>query len=265
MTATRPSKPLYEVLTEERQPTETSRAEMAELHGDVAPAYSAGTPVLRVPMSTVYVAAALVIGLVLLAWVGGHAVGFRAGEAEIAKGLTPGTVGDLVLTEPAPRREPAQDSTARDQTARPTPAVTRDPTPIRQPVLTDTQTPTPAPTLAPETGTIISPRGLLSDDPRTPGVNYLALATLNEASAADAVQFLASKGLETIAVPISAGSTRYSLISLGLPVPGGRDYGRLAPERRAHERLVAQLGSEWLRQHRGASDFSQPLWSKYEP
>lgn len=213
---------------------------------------------IRIPLSTAYIAIALLIGVLLLVWVVGHKVGYLAGKAEITRGLSGQDLTGMTITDPV--REPgggAARAPTQSPTQSPTPRVTEAPARVTLPDPT-------GPAAAVGEPTIISPRGFLSADPRVPETNYLVLATLDEASASDAVQFLAANGLESIAVPTAPGSDRYRVVSLGLAVPSGR-YNQMGDQRRAHERLVADLGAKWLREQRGASDFSRPQWALYKP
>lgn len=218
-----------------------------------------GPSEIRIPMSTAYIGIALVIGLVLLAWVGGHAVGFRAGKAEVTREFGGQDLDGLTISDPVreTRAQPPSQGGAQAPAARPstTPRVSEPDRPV--------SLPDPVVHAGGE-AVIISPRGLLRADPRTPETNYLVLATLDEAAASDAVQFLAANGLEAVAVPTSAGSDRYRVVSLGLAVPSGQ-FREMGDQRRAHERLVADLGAKWLREQRGASDFSRPQWALYRP
>jgi hypothetical protein len=117
---------------------------------------------------------------------------------------------------------------------------------------------------------VIIAGGTRSVDPRSPGVNYLELATLPADQALDALEFLGSKGVRAVGVPVDSGGRnannpdRYRLVSLGLAVPSGQ-FRTTQSERRDHERLVATIGAEWKRERRGGSDFSQTLWSRHDP
>ena len=110
--------------------------------------------------------------------------------------------------------------------------------------------------------------GWRTDDPRTLGTNYLALATLGRASAVEAVDVLGRSGVESVAVRVdgrrSGGNDqdRYVVYSLGLAVPSGR-YSEMASQRRSHERRVGEIGRRWS-EAGGASAFDQPFWRRFD-
>lgn len=118
---------------------------------------------------------------------------------------------------------------------------------------------------------ILAQTGPLDADPRTPGNNYLKLASsVGGDEAARIVRFLASRGVQAIAVrtrlvdPAPDGvnnPSQYDLYSL-LPVPSDQ-YSSLATRRQQHERQVRSLGSQWQSQHRGTVNFARPQWEKY--
>lgn len=113
-----------------------------------------------------------------------------------------------------------------------------------------------------------SDAGWVSDDPRTPGTNYLALATLDREDAVEAVDVLERGGVDSVAVRVEGGATaandsdRFVVYSLGLAVPSGR-YSAMADQRRVHERRVGEIGRRWA-ERGGASAFDQPFWRRYD-
>lgn len=124
---------------------------------------------------------------------------------------------------------------------------------------------------ASQTG-VMSPSGFLEQDPRELGLNYLVLATLTTEQTADAILFMYSNSVTVIGVPIvdsgASGAnnpSRYTLYSLGVAIPGNQ-WSAMSNARSQHQRLIANLGARWQREHRGASDFSQDKtnWEKYE-
>jgi len=110
--------------------------------------------------------------------------------------------------------------------------------------------------------------GWRANDPRTPGTNYLALATLERGEAVEAVDVLGRAGVESVAVRVegrgSGGNdlARYVVYSLGLAVPSGR-YSAMAERRRSHERRVGEIGRRWA-EDGGASAFDQPFWRRFD-
>lgn len=206
---------------------------------------------LRVPMTRVYMAIAVVLLLVVAAWATGYRLGYGAGKDEM---------GRIVGAEPIapPVRTPAEsgESSAGQEVQRPTTDAGSRPA---------AQTPR-----TPAGAWVLLPEGQRGVDPRTPGSNYLELATLPADQAADAMAFLGSRGVRVIGVPVDSGTrdannpARYTLVSLGLAVPGGQ-FRSMGEQRREHERRVASIGADWKRERQGGSDFSQPLWRRYDP
>lgn len=219
---------------------------------------------IRVPVTRVYLAVALTLFLVVAAWAAGHYFGYQAGRDEMSR-----AVGDEPVVPPRqgptpgtndPARTPGQQTPAQPGTAA---------TPPGGPSGTPATNPT-ARTPAPGMPWVLGLGGVRTADPRTPGSNYLQLATLPADQAQAAIDFLASKGVRSIGVPVDSGTgaannpSRYTLVSLGLAVPSGQ-YSSTLSQRRDHEQLVFSIGAEWKRDHRGGSDFSQVNWSRYDP
>ena len=259
MSSARPGKPLFELLRDEPDAPRAPRSSS----GSSSPA---GTRFLRVPVSTAYIAGALVVGLVLLTWALGHSVGFRAGRDHVALAAAPSTLDGLVIRDPVhspPVSGGEGDPPAKTRRGEQGAAQLPDPEPATQAQVTLPAIATPMPQPG-NSGEIITARGFLEADPRQPGANYLVLATLTEGQATEAIQFLAANGLEAIGVPVGGSSSRYRVVSLALAVPSGQ-YRASAGSRREHERQAAALGARWLKDHQGASDFSQPQWALYQP
>ena len=217
---------------------------------------------LRVPMNRVYMAVALTLALIIGAWAAGYSLGTsRARQSQIEQAVASEQVVAPVRTPVASPNQPADTTPAGVQNpaanagappagqARPNPAVQNPP---------------------PGSAWVVVAGGTRSVDPRSPGVNYLELATLPADQALDAIDFMASKGVRVVGVPVDSGGRnannpdRYRLVSLGLAVPSGQ-FSTTQTERRDHQRLVATIGAEWKRERRGGSDFSQTLWSRYDP
>lgn len=105
-----------------------------------------------------------------------------------------------------------------------------------------------------------------SRDPRQAGLNYLHLVTLGKDDAAAAVTFLAENGVQATAAidPSSSRSNnraRYKVFALvGIT---GAQYKNDDPVKRLHEQKIREIGARWLSQG-GASNFSQPLWTKFQ-
>jgi len=197
----------------------------------------------RVTLSpaAIYGFVAASIALIVAAWSIGYRVGFNAGEQSWSEKAPP-----IALPDPGPLAHPSQI---------PTPEPDAQPTsPAGRPA---------------ESPPILSPQGPLETDPRSPGSNYLELATLTQEQAQDAIQFLSRRGVPAIAVPLvdsrarqANNPPRYRLISIKLAIPS-EQYRESEAQRRAHENEIRRLGAEWQQNHGGASDFARPLWTKY--
>ena len=201
-----------------------------------------------------YTLIVIAIALIVGAWTLGFRSGNQAGKEEMSQ-----LVGDQPIVTP-PLTHPAATELELN-----TPA---EPATDNQPIAN----PEPAqntPSQANPSG-IMSPSGFLSQDPREHGLNYLVLATLNTEQAADAISFLYSNGITVIGVPVvdSRGSrannpSRYTLYSLGVAIPGNQ-WSAMSQARMQHQQRIANLGARWQRERRGASDFSQTNWEKYD-
>ncbi|MCC5821958.1 MAG: hypothetical protein LAT64_01570 [Phycisphaerales bacterium] len=209
---------------------------------------------LRVPMTRVYMAVAVVLLLVVAAWATGYRLGYGAGKEEMGRvvGSEPvvpptRTAGDSP-SDPARSQATASDRTTQGATTQPRTQPPRTPT----------------------GNWVLLPDGQRGVDPRTPGSNYLELATLPADQAQDALAFLASRGTRAIGVPVDSARgdannpARYTLFSMGLAVPSGQ-FSSTTDERREHQRRMAAIGADWRRERRGGSDFSQTLWRRYDP
>lgn len=118
-------------------------------------------------------------------------------------------------------------------------------------------------------GRVLTARGPVDRDPRQEGYNYLELATLNRAQVEDAVAFLAGEGVAAIGVlEVDSGGggannpVRYRLVSIEVAIPG-EQFRVMRAQRLEHEGLIERLGRVWQKEHKGASDFSSPLWKRY--
>ena len=213
---------------------------------------------IRLTTTRFYLGIAVALALVVVAWVAGYRIGFGAGKAE----LTPLVRDEAIVSPPreaGPGRAPADREISP---ATPTQSPRASAQPPNQPQ-TDRPGALPA-------NWVLHAEGVRAADPRVPGSNYLELATLPTDQASDAIAYLASRGVRAIGEPVDSGGgsannpARYTLYSLGLAVPSGQ-YSSTGPERRDHERLIASIGADWMRDRRGGSNFSQTLWRKYDP
>lgn len=248
MSPTGSSKPLFDLIPKARQPEEVrvAHTDTAD-RDDSADHRAASRGRLDVPVTGLYLAAAGAILLLVIAYGVGYRIGAAAERAEITQ--LAARDADRVFADPLANRSEPNESAIQTTPVPPSPSVNR-------PGGSD--------------GEILTATGVSSVDPRIVGSNYLELATLPEEQARQAVRYLASVGMEAIAVPASgvdrrAGgpntSDRHRVIALGLAVPGDR-YSSSAAERERFERRIARIGKAWAEQG-GASDFSDPLWRRF--
>lgn len=248
--------PLFDLIPKSRSPgsppphpherEHPHHAEPAERHADRPRLAATGR--VTIPVTWLYGSAGGLIVVLLVV----YGIGYRVGA-----GAERSAVQGLVSQD-------AQRMLIEDPLADP---VTRSP---RQSDPSGRSSPPPTTAQPTGTGRILTPLGPTDTDPRLAGHNYLELATLPREQAEEAVRYLASRGVGSIAVP-AAGldrgrasrntSDRFRVIVLDLAVPGDR-FSSSATQRAALERRISQLGKAWAEQG-GASDFASPLWRRH--
>lgn len=249
-------KPLFDLMPNARQAGSRlfrPRAERREASEGV----QGGSGRIEVPVPWLYLGVASL--LVLL--IAGYAVGYRTGvaaERKTVQSLATRDVERMLIDDPlatGSEMGPSVTPQPRTTQARPSPS----------PVGTTTGSAGAA------GGEILTAEGMVRTDPRIVGHNYLELATLTRGQAEDAVRYLASRGERAIAVRVPGldrgrtgrnTSDRYRVVALGVSVPGDR-FRSSAREREAFEQKITRLGKSWAEQG-GASDFSSPLWRRFD-
>lgn len=234
-----------------------SRAERSAAAMLDEPVQSESGITLSIPRFYTMIAVALV--LIVGAWAGGYRIGYTDGRDEMSQ---------FVRTD-QPVVSPQSDPTG---SSRPDPATTRPADRGTAPATNQANNQQPTnPSASRTLDAIMTPTGFRPDDPRTPGMNYLMLATLPTVQASEAISFMRANGVTIIGVPqLDSGRgsannpSRYTLYSLGLAIPGNR-WSAMSNQRAEHQQMIAELGKRWQREQQGGSDFSQPLWEKYEP
>lgn len=103
-------------------------------------------------------------------------------------------------------------------------------------------------------------------DNRKPGFNYLELCPLTWKDAEPAVRYLQAHGVRATAVvggpkvdPSGLKPNDRVLIIVDQPYASG-NFKASQTERNALVAEVRRLGKAWLSEHRGASDFADPMW-----
>jgi hypothetical protein len=242
-------KPLFDLMPNARQAGSRlfrPRAEREESGNQGRPG---GNGRIEIPLAGMY----LGIACLLVLLIGGYALGYRAGtsaERRAVRGLATRDAERFLIDDPlSPASETGPSAPDQPRTGQPAGG--------SAPVATG--------------GEILTAEGLVRVDPRIVGQNYLELATLTRGQAEDAVRYLASRGERAIAVRVPGldrgrtgrnTSDRYRVVALGLSVPGER-FRSSAREREAFEQKITRLGRAWAEQG-GASDFSSPLWRRFD-
>lgn len=257
----RSHKPLFEHLAKDREdslpPVELPRPvapsrEPREARSPVPPP-APGRLTLSYAAIYGFIAAALALALAVATWTIGYRLGFNAGE----KSAWQTSADPIELPPPGDLGTPNDDGPAAPGSGSGSGA-----RPINNGNAQPPRTGAPSTTAG-----ILAAEGTLYADPRQPGSNYLELASLTRDQAESAIQFLGSRGVPAIGVPVDSGSggannpARYRLISmkLGIPSEQFRDSGG---RRRAHEDEVRRLGVEWQTDG-GASNFAKPQWTRF--
>jgi hypothetical protein len=230
--------------------------------------------VIRVRAHLVYLLAAGWLLSLVIVWVLGNGWGESSAERRLAREMGRGAP---VPTDPL-RTEAGSDDPPRTVAPQgPTDAEVNTPIAPERP-RTSEPAPAAANSAAPgiavatDTGELLMALGRTDRDPRTPGLNYLVLATLDETEAVRAIRFLADAGLNCLGVPArgpvdrgrEGGNTpSYRLVVLaGIT---GQDFREARPVRTRLEADVRRLGQVWQREHRGSSNFGKPAWEKFTP
>lgn len=218
-----------------------------------APASTQPGPLRPVTLSTttIYIGVAVLVVLIVGVWAVASTVArwkHEKTENEALRAtLTPHPESGSPqpqATPPAPLTDPGPDQTSSPQ-------------PPRGPATVDNPTP------------YYTSRGFLAADPRSAGLNYLQLANLDQRWAFKAVDYLTKNGLESFAVQSKVEKTaspannpaRYEVFVLaGL----SKDEYAKKDTRERVEHLAEKLGKAWQKSEHGVSDFSKPLWVKFD-
>ena len=209
--------------------------------------------VIALSSNTVLIAAAVVVVVMVILW----SIAYKAGQSSergrlpsdsaFVNGDSPALPPDStpVIKDPIGRNDPGSQPAQPDRRAATPP----------KPDLTQGE-PVPVPAVK---------DGILGVDPRQPGNNYLELGIFAYRDAAEAIAFLKANGTDAAAVPLKGVDPEQAkaknsncLVFLLEGVPSGS----FKTSGRVNEIVseVRRLGKIFQKQHRGASDFSEPLW-----
>jgi len=221
---------------------------------------------ISAPASVVLVLAALLLVGGIVGWSVAFRLGQSRAEREFQK-LLSSQVSDAAIEDPlSPRSDGARDAQDRRQDVSGGPAEgARPPASAERAEAGEAS--------GGGTGSYLIPGGRADQDPRTPGFNYLLIASevseLDEAETARLVDFLGSAGIPIVGVPIDRPGARanngpvYRLYVLD-GVASER-FSASAAARASLERRVQELGREWQRERGGTTNFDSPVWEKHRP
>jgi uncharacterized protein (UPF0333 family) len=210
---------------------------------------------LNIPVGFAFVAMALVIAAVIAA--------YSLGYSKMEKQVEARKAGEL-----AKQNEGIVDPTATQTGGSATPVIPginnagANPSTATQPNRQPSQaTKPPAP--QPEEPKPTSPRVTVvksaKDDPRKVGLNYPTVATLPIKEATAAAEFLVSKGYPTILAPSPSDSRLFTVVPLiGLEREGYQKNSE------AEARKLRELGRAFKRDQKGATDFNDLFWKKFD-
>jgi hypothetical protein len=215
---------------------------------------SGGT--VRIPVNAIYLAIAGLVVVVVLSFAVGSVLSKRQAEQATLRQLP-----QPIILEPSEVGEGGLLGETSSQSPSPDP-------PRAKPAPNSGAARTP-PTLGSGDAACLLSSGWTSGDPRTPGLNYLLLATLNQTESEDAVAYLATHGLETFALRVDMQGPKGNNSGLSRPyrlyVLNGitsEEYSRRMTARTNIEADVARLGPRWQKERRGSSNFAKPAWEK---
>lgn len=200
-------------------------------------------------MSVVFVSIAAILAYTVIVWGLAYSFGEKQGEQTAVRDLSVPD-GTLEVRDPL-RNPPAPGPDRASQGGAPPPRGT----PAAQP------NPTPP--------------GMITGDPRTPGLNYLAVeGRLDLDSARQIAAFLTGNGVPSIVVgadgrvvdsrtPQANNAGPFTVYATkGIT---GKEFRDRATVRTDLEAEVARLGAIWKREHKGTTDFTRTNWAKHSP
>lgn len=202
---------------------------------------------------------ATLIGLFAVTWSLAFHLGHQKGQKSV---LAHSDATDAAaITGQVPSELPPTGSSAPATEPRPAPSGAGGA--VRTPPATPEKS-KPAPTLPLPAG--MPP--VVGADPRKPGFNYLEICQLTWRDAEPAVRFLQANGIRATAIPTESRSVDLSkpqpnnrfLLIVDQPFASGEGFRNSQSERNALMAEVRRLGKKWQAEHRGASDFQDPMW-----
>ena len=198
---------------------------------------------LNIPVGFAFIALAIVIAALLGAYMLGYTKMQKLAQAEKDREAVQEGSGIIDPTA-QPLRVPIDPAPNRVQTPANTP---------RQPVAAPpTEQPQPA-------GARVIFAKSPKEDPRKVGLNYPTVATLPIKEATAAAEYLVSKGHPTVVAPSTSDSRLFTVVPLiGLERDGYQKNSEAAA------RTLRELGRAFKRDLKGATDFNDLYWKKFD-
>lgn len=214
---------------------------------------------LNIPVGFAFIAMAVVIAAVLGAYMLGYDKRTKEGRQEQER-LAARESGGIV----DPTRLPLGDLTPSEP-SRPTPGGVPTPTRGGTQAPPANAAPGKEPTVpaagagaAPGTPRVIVVKSS-KDDPRRDGLNYPTVASLPIKEATAAAEFLVSKGYATALVPSPSDSRLFMVIPMI-----GVERANYQKASESASKTLRDLGRAFKRDQKGATDFNDLFWKKYE-
>lgn len=227
-----------------------------------------GAARVALPINALYLAVAVVLGVMWVVWSVAYRMGESAGQVEAERRF--GIPGPAAPADPLANAEPPAATPTRVESK---PAPTQR-TPARTAPAASTATTPEAPGNAAADrvlagrGAFLTVGGRVESDPRQAGLNYLMLSIMEEREAAEAIAFLAERKFDAIAVPNRgdrrATSGKTTVVLVAMPGITGEEFSKNRPARTKLEQQAATLGDAWKKSRQGTSDFRQRYWVKQE-
>lgn len=295
MASGRTNKPLFELLREDTGAGMFGRrasATFSELKpGETGRARSA---YVTVPRTWVYFGVAIVLGLVVGAWVIAYRSGHAAAEKELAGSLVGGPRTDQPkvqepenLTKPLEKPTGTTPNTPRDG-GKPTGSQPpkHEPKPDAAPEVKPQAKSETKPELKPEAGKkaeegllitlpvddpakpVLVSKGAVDSDPRQPGMNYMVLVGgLPRDEARTMIAYLSANGLEAVGVPMNVVDRTGHVVNnqplFKVVCVGGitrQQFRDKDPARTNLEQAAAALNERWLRDTKSRWSFAKTYW-----
>lgn len=201
---------------------------------------------LNIPIGFAFIGMAVVIAAVIVA----YSLGYGTREKELKNDAAKTAANDArgivdPIADPSPFDSGAPQTPGQPSNGVAKPAPRPEPAPVKE---------------QPKTAAakVYIVKGA-KDDPRRPGTNYPVVARLPIKESTAAAEFLVSKGVPTAVVPSS--DPRLFLV---VPLTGLERGAFGTTARDATEKTLKDIGRAFKREQKGATDFFDLFWDKFE-